>query len=423
MAKPDAPQPKPAEGQQDGPQQKGLKISQLPLAFAVMCLVPFLMVLGNSMVIPILPKIQSTLHITRLQSGLIVSLFSIPAGLFIPVSGFLSDRLGRRPVIVPSLALYGLGGLLAGAAPLFSSSPYGWILAGRVLQGLGAAGTAPIVMALASDLFQGVQRSTALGALEAANAIGKVASPILGSLVALIAWYAPFFLYGALCVPAAMAFWFLVTATGQAPQAVALREYGQVVKKMAKSRGAALFSAFLAGFSFLLLLFGVLFYLSEFLEKTYHMDGVRKGLALAVPVAALTVAALVNGRWLQPKIRRRHDLVLTGLVASAVSLVALGFWRGVVPLFVAAGVMGFGGGLVLPTLNNLITSAVAANERGIITALYGSVRFFGVAAGPPGFAWLLEHGVRTMFLAAAGLDVLAAVAVLVWLHHLNQGNA
>lgn len=72
-------------------------------------------------------------------------------------------------------------------------NPYNIILIGRVVQGVGAAGTAPIVMALVGDIFQSEQRSEALGIIEAANGIGKVVSPILGSAIGLISWIALFF--------------------------------------------------------------------------------------------------------------------------------------------------------------------------------------------------------------------------------------
>ncbi len=73
--------------------------------------------------------------------------------------------------------------------------PYTIILIGRGLQGLGAAGTAPIVMALIGDVFKSEKRSEILGIIEAANGAGKVASPILGAAIGLISWIALFFFY------------------------------------------------------------------------------------------------------------------------------------------------------------------------------------------------------------------------------------
>ena len=65
---------------------------KLRTTIAILCLVPFIMVLGNSMLIPILPSIQKELHINIIQVSLLITVFSIPAGIVIPFAGMLSDR-------------------------------------------------------------------------------------------------------------------------------------------------------------------------------------------------------------------------------------------------------------------------------------------------------------------------------------------
>jgi ACDE family multidrug resistance protein len=172
--------------------------------------IPLIMVLGNSMLIPVLPTISSVLGVSSFQVSLLITLFSIPAAIVIPIAGILSDRIGRKKVILISLILYGVGGLLAGIASVWKGGSYGFLLAARIIQGIGAAGTAPIAMVLVSDLYTKENRSKALGIIEASNAMGKVLSPILGSLIALITWYAMFFAFPLLCVPAAIALWFLI---------------------------------------------------------------------------------------------------------------------------------------------------------------------------------------------------------------------
>ena len=90
--------------------------------FALLCGVPFVMVLGNSMLIPVFPQMKKAMDLTQFQVGLIVTFFSVPAGILIPLAGFLSDRLGRKPIMVPALFIYGLGGLICGFA-LFLEDP------------------------------------------------------------------------------------------------------------------------------------------------------------------------------------------------------------------------------------------------------------------------------------------------------------
>jgi ACDE family multidrug resistance protein len=180
------------------------------LPFAVLCSVPFVMVLGNSMLIPVLPKIKSALDLSQIQTGLIITAFSVPAGLVILFVGILSDRIGRKEVISPALIIYGLGGAGAALAGAFLKKSYPIIIAARVVQGVGAAGTAPIAIALTGDIFQSEERSKAQGLLEASNGLGKVLSPVLGAGSGLLSWWAPFALYAAISIPAAIAVWALI---------------------------------------------------------------------------------------------------------------------------------------------------------------------------------------------------------------------
>jgi len=83
------------------------------VTLAALAGVPFILVLGNSMLIPVLPQMKSALNISQFQVSLVITVFSFAAGLVIPFAGFLSDRISRKMIIVPSLILYGIGGIVA----------------------------------------------------------------------------------------------------------------------------------------------------------------------------------------------------------------------------------------------------------------------------------------------------------------------
>ena len=110
--------------------------------------IPLVMTLGNSMLIPVLPVMESELGISPFQSSMIITIYSILAIIFIPIAGFLSDHIGRKKVIIPSLAIAAIGGLISAWAGWKMDNPYWIILIGRALQGVGAAGAFPIVMPL-----------------------------------------------------------------------------------------------------------------------------------------------------------------------------------------------------------------------------------------------------------------------------------
>src|SRR3954468_10309827 len=76
--------------------------------------IPLVMTLGNSMLIPVLPVLETEIGISSFQSSLIITVYSIVAIFLIPIAGYLSDRFGRKKVIIPSLILTGIGGFIAG---------------------------------------------------------------------------------------------------------------------------------------------------------------------------------------------------------------------------------------------------------------------------------------------------------------------
>lgn len=390
------------------------KVSLLPLI--ALGSVPLIMVLGNSMLIPILPTMQAQLHISKFQASLVITLFSVPAGIIIPLAGFLSDRYGRKVVIIPALLLYAAGGLVAGFAAMFIDNPYVVIMIGRIFQGLGAAGTAPIAMALAGDIYQGGARSKVLGLIEASNGLGKVLSPVLGVLIAMIIWYAAFFAFPVLCIPAALAIWFFIKDPKQKKETQKVKQYLQSLRQIFRREWKWLLTAYLAGASALFILFGVLFYLSQILEEKYKIDGLLKGGILAVPLLAMSTTSYITGAKIKKQKKLMKNLIITGMLLIGTSLAVASFIKNTYILLFLLAVTGVGTGLVLPCLNMLITSAVSREERGIVTSLYGSVRFLGVAVGPPVFTWLMEESRMQMFLSVAGLSVLSAFLSMFLIH-------
>src|SRR5206468_11691680 len=112
-----------------------------------------------------------------LQVSLIITIYSMVAIVLIPIAGYLSDRFGRKKIIIPSLIVTAAGGLVCGLGAWFLEQSYMIILIGRFLQGIGAAGAAPIVMPLVGDLFKKESDvSTGLGIIETSTTFGKVVS-------------------------------------------------------------------------------------------------------------------------------------------------------------------------------------------------------------------------------------------------------
>ncbi len=378
--------------------------------------IPLILVLGNSMLIPVLPKMKAELGISQFQVSLVISVFSIAAAISIPVLGYLSDRFSRKAIIIPALILYGSGGLLAGAAAAWFSNAYTWILAGRIAQGIGAAGTAPIAMALTGDLFKGGEQSRVLGLVEASNGFGKVISPIIGSLLALLFWYAAFWAFPIFCLASVLLTIFFIREKKAEKEPPPVGTYVKGLVSVFKTEGRWLFAAYFTGAACLFTLFGILFYISDILERDHQIDGVLKGSILAIPLLFMTTTSYITGSKIGKKMGLMKALIIIGLLLMTASFASLVLFTKLVPFFAVLVVSSIGTGLVLPCINSFITGSVPTDRRGFVTSLYGSVRFLGVAIGPPVYGALMEWSRPGMFLATAGLTLFAALLSLVLIH-------
>ncbi|MDQ0086629.1 ACDE family multidrug resistance protein [Paenibacillus anaericanus] len=377
--------------------------------------IPLIMTLGNSMLIPILPQIARELHISSFQVSMLITVYAVVAILLIPIAGYLSDKYGRRVIIIPSLIIAGIGGGVSGAASWIGDgmTVYWIILAGRFLQGIGAAGAFPIVIPLVGDMFDDDDKvSQGLGLIETSNTFGKVLSPILGALLGAWIWYIPFLAIPVLCLISLLLVLFLVKEPKKKGKLKSLKEFMNSVKGVFKEKGRWLYAIFAIGCICMFLLFGVLFYLSEQLEMKHGLKGVVKGLVLAIPLAALCLSSYITGK----KMGKNKNLMkwcgVVGLVMSTAALFGIGFFNNIFFVIACLVVCGAGIGIVLPSSDALITEGIDKELRGTITSIYSSMRFIGVSLGPPVISLLIPAGHMTLFFVFAGVSLIAVILLL-----------
>lgn len=379
-------------------------------AIASLASVPLIMTLGNSMLIPILPLMERKLDITKLQSSYIISVYSIVAILFIPLAGYLSDRFGRKKVLIPALIITGIGGSIAGFAAWKMEEAFTVILLGRILQGIGASGAMPIVLPFVGDLFQREKDASAtLGVIETANTAGKVLSPILGAGLTAIIWFLPFFSIPVFCVLSILMVAFLIKDNKKEEDPIEFHAYMQQIKEAFREHKRWLLAVFAIGAILMFILFGFLFYLSSVLEDKHGIKGIEKGLWLAVPLLALAVTSYLTGKNIKSNLLLMKWVTFIGIVLTGLSVLVISFFDHFIYLLCLFFICGAGIGMALPSLDALITKTFSDSIRGAITSIYSSMRFIGVAAGPPVIALFMKWhvfwivGLFTVFALAAGL--------------------
>ena len=113
-------------------------------------------------------------------------------------------------------------------------------------------------------------------------------------------------------------------------------------------------------------------------------------------------------------------LIFLGLLFMSISYGVLVFIEGIVLFLIVLSLSSIGTGLVLPCINSLITGSVGKERRGFVTSIYGSVRFLGVAIGPPIFSRLMEWSKPGMFVSLAILTLVVGLLSLLLIHVKNK---
>ncbi|WP_404462563.1 MFS transporter [Sutcliffiella horikoshii] len=387
-----------------------------------MASIPLIMTLGNSMLIPVLPMLEKELDISSLQSSMIITSYSVASIFLIPIAGYLSDRFGRKMIILPSLTLALIGGLISGFASWKIEDPYTWIIIGRIIQGVGAAGATPIILPLVGDLYQDDDEKTSscLGIIETSNTFGKVLSPILGSLLAAVLWYLPFFSISVFSLISILMVLFFIKVPKQKDKPLALNIFIQNTKKIFQKEGKWLYTTFVIGIYAMLILFGLLFYLSDILEKTHDLHGVKKGLYLAVPLFTLCASSYITGKVIKGNIELMRKILLISLGVIALTIVFVEYQNEKIFLLLTiSSFIGISIGAMLPTLDALITENVEKEEKGTISSLYSSSRFIGVAAGPPIMSVVMKNHLLISLYLSSALAIIIGILVFFFVQNVK----
>ncbi len=149
--------------------------------------VTLMAVLGVSSITPALPEIRDEFGVSSGQVGLLITVFTVSGIVLTPILGVVSDRHGRKRILVPALILFGVAGGLCAFVRSFEL-----LLLLRFLQGMGAGALGTLNVTVIGDIYSGRERSAALGLNSSVLSIGTASYPAIGGGLAAFGWYYPF---------------------------------------------------------------------------------------------------------------------------------------------------------------------------------------------------------------------------------------
>jgi MFS family permease len=374
----------------------------LPAGFATIWITVAIDLVGFGIVLPILPIYAKRFHTTALQATLLVAAFSAASFVCSPLWGRVSDRFGRKPVLLVSLAGTAVGSLLTGLAGGLSL-----LMVGRIIDGASGASVA-VAQAAAADLASPAERPRLFGLLGAAFGVGFVAGPALGSLAALAGPRLPFYL------AAGIAAVNTIVAARRLPEtrpaAAARVPRPGPLAALAEGRDLA---------PLLLVTFCSILAFSAF-EATFALFGQRRlGFGIASAAAVFTavgaVIVVVQGGLVYRVVRvaGERPTLLGGLVANAIGLALLAgahsWWR-VGPALVLLTV---GQGLAQVTLSTLMAGRAGPGRRGEVLGAQQAAGGLARVAGPALGGVLLGAAASGLpYLVGCAVTLLAAGVVL-----------
>jgi MFS family permease len=359
---------------------------------------------GFGIVFPILPVYARRFHVSPATATGLVAAFAAASFVFSPIWGRISDRVGRKPVLVLSLVGTCVGSLLTGVA-----GGIALLYVGRVVDGISGASVS-VAQAAVSDVAAPEQRARLFGLLGAAFGIGFVAAPAIGALAALGGPRVPFF------VAAALAGINALVALRRLPET---HHPGTLDAPAPGSRHPL--SALAGGRHLGPLIgvaFGALLAFSAF-EATFALFGKsRLGFGISSSAAVFAVIGLVivgvQGGLVHGVVSRFGEMATlrAGLAADAVGLLLLAFarsWLGLVPALLALTV---GQGLVQTTMSSALAGRADPARRGEVLGAQQSAGGLARVIGPVlGGALFQRVGVGAPYFAGAA--VMAVVLLLV----------
>lgn len=368
----------------------------------------FIDMVGFGIIIPVLPLYAEHFHATPVQIGWLTGIYSGMQIIFMPLLGRLSDRVGRRPVLIVSLAGTAIGFLVMGWA---TSLPLLFIA--RIIDG-ATGGNISTAQAYIADISTPENRSRSMGVIGAAFGLGFTFGPMIGGIMSHISYGAPFYFAAALAAANVVLLYFILPESLSPEYRSQPHERTRLAEVFRHGRGR-MFGTIVATYFFTITGFAIMTTLfALFTEKHFGFDARQTGYLFGfIGIISVILQGGLIGRLI--RIFGETALARTGLLLLAVAMAFLPFVPTLPMLLLACAALAIANGLANPTLNGLASQMIDRNWQGRALGLMQSAGSAGRLIGPLIGGWLLMFDLgrpltryaRTPFFASAVILLVA----------------
>jgi MFS transporter, DHA1 family, multidrug resistance protein len=362
----------------------------LPILFLVM----FLVMIGFGIIIPVLPFYAEEMGASPTQLGLLMAVYSLMQLIFAPFWGKLSDRIGRKPIM-----MIGIAGLSLSFFIQAMSTELWMLFAARIIGGVLSSANMPTAMAYVADITTPENRGKGMGIVGAAVGLGFVFGPAIGGIFSKSSMSLPFYLAGSSSLITLVIIFFFLKESLQ--------------KNNNHSNKESRWKAFSGPASVLFLLQLLISLSLSGLEATFAYFAAKKAGLGAVQLGYIFMimgfaGALVQGG-LVGKLTKKYGegkVIQGGIIVSAIGFALILLVDSFTTAAIFLSVFGIGNGVIRPSVSSLLTKTTDTGH-GSATGLLSSFDSLGRIVGPPLGGWLFSLSIGLPYISGAIISVLA----------------
>lgn len=367
----------------------------LPILFLVM----FLVMIGFGIIIPVLPFYAEELGATATELGWLMAVYSIMQLIFAPLWGTVSDKIGRKPVM-----LIGIVGLSLSFFLLSWATDLWMLFMARIIGGVLSGANMPTAMAYVADITSEEDRGKGMGIIGAAAGLGFIFGPALGGIFSEPYLQLPFFIAG--CSSLLTAFFVLfILKESLSPEK--RRERNTEKKSSLNILRGPLLNLFILQFFVAVSLAGLEATFAYFAAIKADLNTVRLGYIFMIMGLA---QAIVQGGLLGKLTKRFSEgfVIQLGILISAVGFFLILFVNNFITAAIYLTIFGIGNGLIRPAVSALLTKRTDSGH-GQVTGTLSSFDSFGRIVGPPLGGALFTVSIGYPYIAGVILSLIAFI--------------